>query len=349
MKIYHFNLAKDFGGGEIQTLNLLRWLDVRGKDQVVVVKKGGLFAQRVAEEFPDIRQMGVVDSFFNLATRGRLSCCNLILHSHDGRSLHICSLLKIFFRVPVLSTRRVDKGLPTRKLSQISYRNADRLVAVSQRIQDRLEAGLGPKACIRIPDSYSGFATDENVVGKIRKRFAGKKLIGQIGSLYDIKGHEYTIEVARSLAIERPELHFVFLGEGDARNRLEKMAEGLDNLTFVGFVEDVGNWLAALDLLVHPSLREGLGSILLEAQQFGVPVIASDVGGIPDVVIGGETGLLIPPRDVQALKGAILRLVDDQDLSAQLVAGAKVHLVNFTPDAVGQAYLDLYQELLAES
>ena len=160
MSIYHFNLAKGFGGGEVQTLNLMRWLARNGNDQAVIVKKGSPFAQRVSEEFPDIRQMGILGCLVNLATSGRGKSSGLILHAHDGRSLHICSLFKSLFGVPFLATRRVDKGLPARKISRLSYRNADRLVAVSNCIRIRLETGLGPKACVKIPDSFSDFTLD---------------------------------------------------------------------------------------------------------------------------------------------------------------------------------------------
>ena len=347
MRVVHWNLATEFGGGEVQTLNLIFWLSEQGVEQSLVSRKEYPFAKRVARNLSCVEILGLGECWGRLLGSSVQERDGLVLHAHDGRSLHQCALLGKLFKVPSLATRRVDKGVPKNLFSAYSYGQLDRLVAVSSRIQNRIEERLGEGRCLRIPDSFSGFPSDPARVAEIKDRFAGKRLIGQVGSLYAIKGHRYTIEVARELASKRPELHFVLLGDGDERADLEAQAAGLSNLTFAGFVEDVGNWLAAFDLLVQPSLREGLGSILLEAQQFGVPVIASDVGGIPDVVLHEQTGLLVPPCDSSALLQAILRLLDDDGLRVQLVMGAKDHLRNFTPERVGQAYLELYRELLS--
>ncbi|WP_020675698.1 glycosyltransferase family 4 protein [Geopsychrobacter electrodiphilus] len=346
MIIVHLNFAPAYGGGEVQTLNLISWLAEHQIEQCVLARKNSPFAKKVSEELPHIPLLSLPRLFFQLLLRKKK---NLVFHAHDGRSLHYAALLKMIFGFRAVATRRVDKGLPSHRLSLLSYRNIDRLVAISTQIEKRLEDDLGSDRCVRIPDSFSDFSHENKAVAEIRERFPGKKLIGQIGSLYTIKGHTFTIQVARKLALERPDLQFVILGEGGERSRLEQQATGLSNLTFIGFVQDVGNWLAALEVLVHPSLREGLGSILLEAQQLGVPVIASDVGGIPDVVIDGETGLLVPAGDSLALQEAILRLVDNQVLRTHLITGAKKRLTKFSPETVGKAYLTLYQGLVDES
>jgi len=105
---------------------------------------------------------------------------------------------------------------------------------------------------------------------------------------------------------------------------------------------------AAFDLLVHPSQSEGLGSVLLEAQQHKTPVIASNVGGIPDIVKDGVTGLLIPPDDASSLEKSIIELYEDSDLRNKIIENATAQLKNFSPKNVTERYLKIYQQILAK-
>jgi glycosyltransferase involved in cell wall biosynthesis len=150
---------------------------------------------------------------------------------------------------------------------------------------------------------------------------AGSQIVGSVGWLTDIKGHQYLIEAVSKLKQDFPSLHLVIVGSGDRHDALLQQAElaGLgDAVHFLGHRDDVESCLAGMDLFVLPSLNEGMGRALVEAMSAGLPVIASRVGGIPAVISHEQTGLLVPPGNAGALADAIRRLLDRPDWAQQL-------------------------------
>jgi glycosyltransferase involved in cell wall biosynthesis len=184
-------------------------------------------------------------------------------------------------------------------------------------------------------------------VGAIRSRWPGKRLVGQAGRLLRHKGHDVTVAAARRLAARRPDLQFLLLGDGPRRVELERVVRDLPNVSLLGHVRNIGDYLAALDLFVFPSLTEGLGSSILEAMQAGVPVVASAAGGIPDLIEDGVTGLLVPPGDDAALAAAIAEVTDNPDVGQRLVNAARRRLSEFSPETVSSRYLGLYRQILS--
>jgi glycosyltransferase involved in cell wall biosynthesis len=139
-------------------------------------------------------------------------------------------------------------------------------------------------------------------------------VIGTVGRLVPIKGHEWLLKAAPQVLAEFPRATFVFLGEGPLLGRLQQVAGELGisgHVLFLGARQDVPECLAAFDLFAFPSLNEGMGRALIEAMAVGLPVVATHVGGIPDVVAEGVNGLLVPPEDERALAAAILALLRD--------------------------------------
>src|SRR5690606_19020446 len=132
--------------------------------------------------------------------------------------------------------------------------------------------------------------------GAAHKCANGKIVIGHIGELdHSHKGQGTIIEAARELEDSRPDLHFVLVGNGKDRARFRRSASGLSNIEFAGYVDNVSVYLASFDVFVYPSLREGLGLSLLVAMHFGLPIVASRVRGIPEIVEDRKNVLLIPP------------------------------------------------------
>lgn len=139
-------------------------------------------------------------------------------------------------------------------------------------------------------------------------------VIGTVGRLVPIKGHEWLLKAAPQVLAEFPRATLVFLGDGPLLGRLQQVAGELGisgHVLFLGARQDVPECLAAFDLFAFPSLNEGMGRALIEAMAVGVPVVATRVGGIPDVVTEGVNGLLAPPENERALAAAILALLRD--------------------------------------
>jgi 2-deoxystreptamine N-acetyl-D-glucosaminyltransferase/2-deoxystreptamine glucosyltransferase len=210
-----------------------------------------------------------------------------------------------------------------------ALRRADAVVALTERTAAAVRADGVPAARVHtIPSGFDpGLFAGRVSPGRDPDVLAGlgRPRIGYVGRLAPQKRPDVLVE-AFGLMRERAEL--VVVGDGPDRALVERAVAGSparERITLRGFVahEAVPGVLAALDVLVLPSAYEEMGSVLTEAMAAGLPVVASDVGGIPTVVVDGRTGLLVPPLDRAALAAALDLVVGDPDLRARLAAGAR--------------------------
>ena len=151
-------------------------------------------------------------------------------------------------------------------------------------------------------------------------------VVGSVGRIAPIKGHEYLIQAAPSIVKKIPRAKFLIVGDGPMRYEMEALATqlGLDEqVFFLGMREDVPELLSIMDAFVLPSRNEGMGRALVEAMAMGLPCVATSVGGVPEVVTDGETGLLVPAEEPKALAEAITRLAKDAELSKRLAQAAQ--------------------------
>ncbi len=163
------------------------------------------------------------------------------------------------------------------------------------------------------------------------------------------KGHRFLLEAAALLKQQGHQLSYRFAGDGSQREQLQKIALGLglqQEVTFEGFVSDIPNFLSAIDILVLPSLYEGLGVAVLEAMAAGKAVIATRVGGLPELVHERVTGLLVPPRDPQALAQSIAQLVSQRHVVQRMGSKARERVQQyFTMEQMAKKNEDYYFEL----
>lgn len=175
-------------------------------------------------------------------------------------------------------------------------------------------------------------------------------LVAIIGRLHPVKGHRIFLRAAAEILKNRPEVRFVVVGCGPERDRLEEYANLLgisEAVLFTGFVDNVADILPNLNLLVIPSLWEGFGLTALEAMVAGVPVVATSVGGLPEVVEHGSTGLLVPPGDDAALARGINWMLDHPNEALEMAESArKVVGEKFTARVMARKTEDLYRRLM---
>lgn len=343
MKIIHVNLAKGFRGGERQTELLIRALSTRqDADQWLACRRDSPLRMRLAE----VPRLAFIDADHQLAGHAAVRPLEAdIVHAHDAKAVHWAGLHRWLHGVPYLITRRVDAPVKDKWSNRLFYRRAARRVAISSPIrQQLLKRDWGDVDLI--PSALSGLEADPAGATALRAGFPGKYLVGHVGALVDRhKGQRVLIEAARRLAQLRPDLQVLFFGHGDDAEVLKAEAAGMPNVTFMGFKDNIGDYLPGLDLFAFPSRNEGLGSVLLDVMDAGVPIVASRVGGIPDIVRDDDTGLLVPPGDAEALATAIGRLQDDPKLAERLSLAAREQLDRYTPEAMAEAYWGLYQDM----
>lgn len=175
--------------------------------------------------------------------------------------------------------------------------------------------------------------------------------VGTVGRPIPEKGHRYLLDAMPQIVTAHPNVQFLIVGDGTLRAELESRAAGLglaDRVRFVGARPDVPELLAAMDIFVFPSVSEGFGIAVVEAMASRLPVVASNVGPLPEIVIDGETGLLVRTADGNALAAAINRLIEDEQLRRRLARAGRASVeARFTDShmvgTLENLYLNLYQ------
>jgi len=180
----------------------------------------------------------------------------------------------------------------------------------------------------------------------LRKDIGGALLIGQVGAMVDEhKGQRVLLEAARLVAARNAGIRVLLVGGGRDESELRTLASDLSNVRFAGWVDNIGDYYAAMDVLAFPSRYEALGSAILEGMSFGLPVVASRVDGIPEIVRDNVDGFLVPVNDSLALAERILELAADPVLRQRLGEKARARAQQFSVRRMMLQYLDLYREL----
>lgn len=283
-----------------------------------------------------------------------------LLHTHGYKSNILLGFLPSWFRkMPLVSTVHgwtATTGNSKMKLyeyiDRLSLRFADSVVLVNKEMLKHPYLKNNTLKHIRVIDNgikehplyHSTYRKD------IHNFCEGHKVVGAIGRLSEEKGFVYLIEAFGKISKLMKNVRLLILGEGPHRKHLQKAITQLEDPCLVympGFVEDANRYLNLLDVLAIPSLTEGLPLTLLEAMREGVPVVASNVGGIPDVLDNGRFGILVPPRDAKILTGALMEVLGLESNSNILAnRGVKHFHQNYTSANMCIKYLRLYQDIL---
>lgn len=344
MRIVHVNLARGYRGGERQTELLIRALARGGLPQAAWGRAGEPLLEHLAD-VPGLERLALRPPYLGAITASRPGD---ILHAHEGKATHVAHVVHHLRRRPYLITRRVPNRPKDGRWTRAVYRRAARVVAISDAVDLALrgwEPRLGP---VRIA-SVAGLPMPDPVqVAALRARHPGRLRIGQVGALVDHhKGQRVLLDALR-LVPGLADCPVLLIGSGEDEAALRQEAADLPQVVFTGFVDNVADYLAALDVFVFPSREEGLGSSLIDAMAQGLPIVASRVGGIPELITHERTGLLVPPSDAAALAQALMRLAGDSAWRAQLGTTARAAAAAYTPEAMAAAYLNLYHDVARE-
>jgi glycosyltransferase involved in cell wall biosynthesis len=314
-------------GGQDQLFTLLRGLTLRGHQVSLICHPKTLLEKRA-------REIGV--RVFPLAFRkgaGLLSlvrCWSVlkqvkpdVLAFNTPRPILLCGLAAKCAPVRVrIIFRRVNFPLRRNIITRLKYTwGIDCIVAISESIGSQLKAGGIPVS--RIHTIYEGIDLTPYPRNRptISRRPGDPKVVGTVAHLSPEKGLFYLIEAAALIPNIQAGIRIVIVGDGECRNSLEEQVRrlGLQNrIQFVGFQNTPAEFLREFDIFVLPSLSEGLSSAILTAMATSLPVVATDVGGIPELIYHGQNGLLVPPGNAAALAEAIMNLVDDDEKAVRM-------------------------------
>jgi glycosyltransferase involved in cell wall biosynthesis len=341
--ICHINLAKGFRGGERQTQLLINELSKLGWRQRLIVRKESALPETVA----GVESLQIVEVASNavaagFATRG----CQLV-HAHEARGIYAGLLGRWLFRIPYLATRRVPNLFSRSPLRDLAYRGAARIVGLSRMIATLVEQQYPDTQCEIIPSAHADLARQHQRDPAFVEKYRGKTVIGHIGALHrEVKGQHNIIDVARRWQDRHPDVLFVLVGSGKDGAEFKQLAKGLTNIEFAGQVKNVDDYLDLFDIFVFPSLMEGLGSILLDAMCFGLPIVASGVDGIPDIIEDGANGLLVEPDNPEQLGAALERLLGDKALQEKMREENLAKSGRYSAEAMAASYDALYRGMI---
>ena len=347
LTVGHVNLARGFRGGERQTELLIAALAQKGVKQYLLCRSNSPLIDHL--QGTPLLEIVPLEKVIDLRFNGHKFLADKcdVIQAHEARATQWAFVHHLLYKTPYVSTRRVPEQVRDNVLNRAIYAKAAAIVAISSAIADQLKAQFKRDIAL-IPSSCAHFEPDEKKSAQIKDRFAGNFVVGHIGALVDRhKGQSTLIEAAKLLKDKIPNLKVVFLGSGaDLDNFKQQGADIADTLVFEGFVPNVADYIKSFDVFAYPSNYEGLGSVLLDVMEQKVPVIASAVDGIVDIVIDRKTGLLIKARDAQGLANAILEYKENQALRDSILENAFALALEHSPKVMAESYFKLYSNLI---
>jgi len=363
LKILHINTERTWRGGEQQTLNLLAGLNERRIACHLVCQAGSpMEAQAVragVEVFP-MAMRGEIDPTAGLRIRKLIQKFNYdIVHSHTSHAHSLAFLASIGAGVPRLVTRRVDFSIFRHsflKLSGIKYRfMADYYIAISRKIKEVLvNDGIPDQRIFVVPSGVDPHRFIQATGGHLVSEFdirENQKVVINVAHLAGHKGQNYLVQAIPHVLAKLPDTRFFIIGQGELMDALKATASELGlkrELIFTGFRSDVADFYKIADLFVMCSVQEGLGTAVLDALALAKPVVATNTGGLPEIIQDGKTGRLVAPADSEALADGIVDMLTRVDAARAMADAGRAMVQNcFSIETMVDNNIEVYQKVLA--
>lgn len=344
LAVAHVNLALGYRGNERQIELLIKELASLGVPQALICREDSPLAYHLegVKGLKFYRIRGSDPRFMGHFKVGRYS----IVHAHDLYGVQWAFFHYLIRGTPYVITERDEEPAIYGFVNKTAYKSAAAVVGVSEVIQQTLTAYLGTEAQM-VGDCSSRMMPNENVTKHFKDALKNRFVIGNISPLINRqKGQSVLIDAAKILQEKIPELVVVFVGGGDDVGLLQRHAKDMPFVKFVGFKRNYIDYMSCFHVFAYPAHFEGKGSIILDAMEQGIPVVASKVGGIPDLIKNEETGFLIKPGDSQALADYIMRLYEDRNLYYNIVHKARNVAEAHGSSAMAANYYRIYINIL---
>ena len=357
----HIDTARTWRGGQNQVLVTVMCLRAMGHRTMLVAHADGELRRR-AEEGLDLLPLAP-RSEMDLRAAWRLSRALRqlqpdIVHAHDPHAVAMAALALSMStasrKPPLVASRRVDFRLRGHALSRWKHRQVHLFICASEAIRQMLLSDGVPAArTLTVHEGIDVSRVEHAPPAALHEEFwlpHHAPIVGNVAALVPHKGQKHLVDAAALVVRRVPDARFVIAGEGELRESLERQIREhrLDKHVFLaGFRPDVLSLHRAFDIFVMSSVTEGLGTSVLDAMAAGKPVVGTTAGGIPEVVVDGTTGLLVPPRHPEELADAIVRLLEDEALRRRMgAAGHDLVRQRFTAERMVEGTLAAYRRLV---
>ncbi|MCL1995710.1 MAG: polysaccharide pyruvyl transferase CsaB [Defluviitaleaceae bacterium] len=370
MKVLHLISGGDKGGAKTHVFTLLLALQ-QEIDVTVVCVMDGVFYQEI-QNMP-IKSILMKQKYRNdltiivpLVSHIRKERYNLV-HVHGARANFIAMFLRLFIKIPIVTTVHSDYKLdftdsPYKKyvytgLNILALKFVDYYVAVSENFKEMLiTRGFNEDKIYTVYNTIDfetpqNFQQKEDFLKQYNIQAESKTLVGIIGRFDQVKGHSVFINAAAQVLKANPNVVFLLAGEGPEESSLRQQAKKLKiekNVIFTGFIEDIFSFINAIDINVLSSYSESFPYVLLEGALLKKATVSTAVGGVTDLIQEEKTGLLAPAGDYIALGQKIIALINDKnlqkDLGENLYSFAKD---KFSKESMKQRHLEIYHNIIA--
>jgi L-malate glycosyltransferase len=352
------DLETEWRGGQNQALLTAKGMLERGHDAQLVAIRDSPLARRAAQAGIQVHEVGTRAKRWRAALllRKLLSENKFdVVHANEPHALTAAWFAGAHKRVPVVASRRVAYPLQANAIARNRYWATSRILAVSRFVAASVVGSGIPADKVEVV--YEGVEVPSIPTPQARERArqrwdvaANERLLGCVGYLLPEKGQESVLRAMPEVRAKFPGTRLLLAGDGPCRARLEELAKQSDlrgAVIFAGFVEDIPQVYAALDIFVFPSLAEPLGTSLLAAMAWGLPVLAVESGGVPEYVHNGENGVLVAESDSELTASGLLRLLANDSLSAEFGRKARRTIEDkFSAGRMVENTLSIYQKVI---
>ncbi|BDD12464.1 glycosyl transferase (plasmid) [Fulvitalea axinellae] len=363
MKILHLGSERAWRGGEQQIAYLIEETRAKGIENYVATRRASALGDYCHKNGIPYIELPFASAISLRTAMGIANYCKQnsidLIHVHSGKS-HTLAVISQFFRnTPIILSRRVCFPVKNSASSRWKYNHSSiqRILCISEAIRTELKPVV--KDHSKLLKVYSGIAPEkfQNVkfTGyNLRKRFdipENHTIVGSVAALTAEKGIFTLLDATNKILEQHPETTLVLIGDGALRDELEEYAKELgvsENVRFTGFAKNVPEILPQLDIFVLASRSEGLGTSILDAFCCKVPAVASNTGGIPEMIEDGITGFLATVDDSEGFASQITKLIEDPELRQTLTKAATEKLKQFDRKVTAEKTIKIYQEVLDE-
>lgn len=363
--LLHTEWSSGWGGQEIRILAECKAFRERGTHVLIATQPDGqLFAKASAAGFEVIPvkmhkglNLGAIAQFMSIIKSRHID----LVHTHSSVDHRLAGIAARLSACPIVRSRHLSTPIKRSPFSKALYTKlADRVITSGEFIRQAMitENGMPASHIVSIPAGIDvrQFSL-ERALPDVRAELGipdNSFVVGIVGVLRSWKGHCDLIEAIAGLRQNIPDVRLLIVGEGVMRPVLEQLiaARGLlDTVLMTGHQPDPAPYIKAMDVVVLPSYaNEATSQVLPQAMSMRRPVISTDIGGLPEVVIDEQTGLIVPPRSPLAIAGAIQRMHDDPALRNKLADQGYAHTqMHFTFDGMIDKTQAVYLELLSRA